>query len=80
MLLEAQAVTFREEIEAFLIVALTLTQLRKARRQQLIPAAYSGPFLTVVSRNGAVVLLRGSVIKPRYEGPPALVAADSSCG
>jgi high-affinity iron transporter len=68
-------VTFREGVEAFLIVAVTLLYLRQTRRPQLIPALRWG-VITAVTLSIAlgIVLARVGAMQPIHEAWLALAA------
>lgn len=68
-------VTFREGVEAFLIVAVTLLYLRQTQRQFLIPALRLGVATAVLlSIVLGVILARIGALQPLYEGWLALAA------
>ncbi len=68
-------IALREGIEAFLIVALTLSYLRRTGRPQLARAVYAAIALSVVTCAGAGLLFSRAVNQPLWEGLLALVAA-----
>lgn len=67
--------TFREGIESFLIVAVTLVWLRKTGRPTLIPAAWWGVGAALAASAGAGWLFAQADNQPLWEGTLALVAA-----
>jgi high-affinity iron transporter len=68
-------IALREGIEAFLIVALTLSYLRRTGRPELARAVYFAIGLSVVTCAGAGLLFSRAVNQPLWEGILALVAA-----
>ena len=76
-MLQASVITFREGLEAFLIVAISLSYLRQSRRQALTSAVHLGIVVSVaVSALGGMLLYRAAN-QQWLEGPLALVAAAS---
>ena len=76
-MLQALVITLREGFEAFLIVAISLSFLRKSGRASLASAVHWGIGVAVaVSALGGVLLLR-SLNQEWLDGPLALVAAAS---
>jgi len=68
-------VTFREGVEAFLIVAVTLLYLRQTQRQHLIPALRIGATTAVLlSVALGVILARIGSLQPLHEAWLALAA------
>lgn len=67
--------TFREGIESFLIVAVTLAYLRKTGRDALVPAAWWGAAAAFAASAGAGWLFAQAENQPVWEGTLALVAA-----
>ena len=67
--------TFREGIESFLIVAVTLAYLRKTGRDALVPAAWWGAVAACAASAGAGWLFAQAENQPLWEGTLALVAA-----
>lgn len=68
-------VTFREGVEAFLIVAVTLLYLRQTRREHLVPALHLGAATAVLlSVALGVVLARIGSLQPVHEGWLAFAA------
>ena len=71
-------ITFREGLEAFLIIAISLIYLTQTNRRELIPAVHSGVgFALLLSALLGVVLARIGAISPFWMGIMALVAAIS---
>jgi high-affinity iron transporter len=71
-------ITFREGLEAFLIIAISLIYLAQTNRRQLIPAVHSGVALALVlSAVLGVVLAKIGALSPFWEGVMALIAATS---
>jgi len=68
-------ITLREGLEAFLIVAISLTYLRKTGRGQLIPAVHWGIGLSILISIGAAFLFSRASNQALWEGVLALVAA-----
>ena len=68
-------IALREGIEAFLIVALILSYLKRTGRSALSRAVYAGTALSVVTCFGAGVLLGKAANQSLWEGILALVAA-----
>lgn len=73
-MLNALIIVFREGFEAFLIVAITLTYLRKTGRDSLRPAVYWGIAVSVLASIALGWVLQ-SVNQPLWEGVLAVVAA-----
>jgi high-affinity iron transporter len=74
-MLQAFVITLREGFEAFLIVAISLTYLRKAGREALTPAVHWGIGAAVaLSVLGGFLLLNASN-QERLDGPLAIAAA-----
>lgn len=71
----ALMITLREGIEAFLIVAITLTYLRKTGRGALVPAVYWGVLIAIGASYFASLLFAQAENKPLWEGLLALVTA-----
>jgi high-affinity iron transporter len=76
-MLQAFVITLREGIEAFLIVAISLTYLRKSGRQALVGAVHWGLAGAVAVSAIAGYLLYHAANQEWLEGPLALVAAAS---
>jgi high-affinity iron transporter len=68
-------ITLREGLEAFLIVAISLTYLRKTGRSQLIPAVHWGIGLSILISIGAAFLFSRASNQALWEGVLALAAA-----
>jgi high-affinity iron transporter len=68
-------ITLREGLEAFLIVAISLTYLRKTGRSQLVPAVHWGIGLSILISIGAAFLFSRASNQALWEGVLALVAA-----
>jgi high-affinity iron transporter len=68
-------ITLREGIEAFLIVAITLTYLRKTGRAALAPAVYSGIGVALVASYLASLLFAQANNQALWEGVLALVTS-----
>jgi high-affinity iron transporter len=76
-MLQALVITLREGFEAFLIVAISLSYLRKSGRSALAPAVHWGIGVAVaVSALGGYLLFH-SLDQEWLDGPLALVAAAS---
>ncbi len=67
--------TLREGIEAFLIVAIAVTYLRKTGRTLLLPAVWWGTALAVLLSLVLGVFLAEAAVQPIWEALLALVAA-----
>jgi high-affinity iron transporter len=68
-------IALREGIESFLIVALTLSYLKRTGRPHLTRAVYAAVALSLVTCAGAGYLFSKAVNQPLWEGTLALVAA-----
>jgi high-affinity iron transporter len=68
-------IALREGIEAFLIVALTLSYLKRTGRPQLARAVYAAIGVSVVTCAAAGFLFSKAANQPLWEGLLALVAA-----
>jgi high-affinity iron transporter len=68
-------IALREGIEAFLIVALTLSYLKRTGRPALSRAVYAGIAVSLVTCSAAGALLLRAEQKPLWEGILALAAA-----
>ena len=68
-------ITLREGLEAFLIVAISLTYLRKTGRNVLVPAVHWGIGLSILISIGAAFLFSRASNQALWEGVLALVAA-----
>ena len=76
-MLQAFVITFREGLEAFLIVAISLAFLRKSGRWHLVPAVQWGIGLSIVLSVIAGWLFSRAANQALWEGILALVAAVS---
>lgn len=76
-MLQAFVITFREGLEAFLIVAISLAFLRKSGNRQLVTAVQWGIGVSVVSSVIAGWLLSRAASQSWWEGILALAAAVS---
>jgi high-affinity iron transporter len=76
-MLQAFVITFREGLEAFLIVGISLAFLRKSGRRHLVPAVHWGIAVSVVLSIVAGWLLSRASNQALWEGVLALVAAVS---
>lgn len=74
-MLTTALISFREGVEAFLIVALTLAYLRKSGRLALAPAVYAGTAVGVIASFAAAYLFAQADNKPLWEGVLAALAA-----
>ena len=74
-MLQALLVTFREGIEAFLIVGIVIAYLRKSQRAGLIRGVRIGLVVSVVTCLGGAWLWLQVPNQPLYEGIAALSAA-----
>src|SRR5688572_6227290 len=72
---QAFIITLREGLEAFLIVAISLSYLRKTGRQALLPAVHWGIGASVLLSIVAGILLARAANQALWEGVLALVAA-----
>lgn len=68
-------ITLREGLEAFLIVAISLSFLRKSGRSELVPAVHWGIGLSVALSIAAGVLLQEVANQSLWEGSLAIFAA-----
>jgi high-affinity iron transporter len=68
-------IALREGIESFLIIALTLSYLKRTGREGLARAVYLGIAVSVVACVAAGILFSQAENKPLWEGVLALVAA-----
>lgn len=73
-MLETALITFREGLEAFLIVAITLAYLAKTSRRHLAPAIYTGILVAVFLSGGIAFMLQGAAETPAVEGGLAMVS------
>lgn len=76
-MLQAFVITLREGLEAFLIVAISLTYLRKSGRQELLSAVRWGIMLSIVLSVGAGMLFARAANQALWEGTLGIVAAAS---
>src|ERR1051325_8361056 len=76
-MLQALVITFREGLEAFLIVAISLAYLRRAGRAQLTPAVHWGIAAAIAISALGGYLLYHAQNQEWLDGPLALVAAIS---
>ena len=76
-MLQAFVITWREGLEAFLIVAISLSFLRRAGRSALIPAVHWGIVVALALSAVGGYLLFNAANQEWLEGPLALVAAAS---
>jgi high-affinity iron transporter len=74
-MLQAFVITLREGLEAFLIVAISLAWLRKARRHDLIPAVKWGIAVSVALSVVAGMLFARAANQALWEGLLAIAAA-----
>jgi high-affinity iron transporter len=75
--LQAFVVTFREGLEAFLIVAISLAYLRKSGRDELLPAVHWGIALSIVISVAGAVLFQRAANHSLWEGVLCIAAAIS---
>ena len=76
-MLQAFVITLREGLEAFLIVAISLTYLHKSGRHELRRAVYSGVAAAILVSAAAGYLLYHAANQELFDGPLALAAAVS---
>jgi high-affinity iron transporter len=76
-MIQAFAITAREGIEAFLIVAISIAYLRKSGRHELVRAVHLGIALSVLLSIGAAYLFQQAKNQALWEGLLAIVAAVS---
>jgi high-affinity iron transporter len=74
-MLQAYVITFREGLEAFLVIAISLAYLRKRDMHELIPAVHWGIAASIAVSVGAGVLFARAANKALWEGILAGVAA-----
>lgn len=74
-MLPAFAITLREGLEAFLIVAISLAYLRKTGRQHLVSAVHWGIGVSILLSVGAAYLFQQASNQALWEGILALTAA-----
>src|SRR5580765_1637516 len=77
VMMQAFVITFREGLEAFLIVAISLAYLRKSGRRELVPAVRLGIAFSVLISIGAAFLFQRAANHSLWEGVLAIVAAIS---
>ncbi|GAB4173124.1 MAG: FTR1 family protein [Rhodocyclaceae bacterium] len=68
-------ITFREGVEAFLIVAITLAYLRRSGREALVPAAIAGIVASLAASAAGAWAFSQAENQPFWEGALALAAA-----
>ena len=76
-MLQALVITLREGFEAFLIVAISLSYLRKSGRAALASAVYWGIGAAIAVSTFGGILLNNASNQEWFEGPLAIVAAAS---
>jgi high-affinity iron transporter len=76
-MLQAFVITLREGLEAFLIVAISLTYLRKSGRPELAKAVHWGIVAAVIASAAGGYALYNATNQEWLDGPLALVAAIS---
>ena len=76
-MVQAFVITLREGFEAFLIIAISLTYLRKSGRAEPTPAVHAGLIVALAASGIGGYLLFNSLNQEWLEGPLALVAAVS---
>src|SRR6185436_13992852 len=76
-MLQAFVITLREGLEAFLIVAISLTYLRKSGRAELTKAVHWGILAAVLVSAAGGYFLYNAANQEWLDGPLALVAAVS---
>jgi high-affinity iron transporter len=74
-MLQMLVFTLREGIEAFLIVAIAVTYLRKTSRAPLLPAVWWGTAVSVLLSLVLGVFLAETAVQPIWEAVLALIAA-----
>src|SRR5262249_49443483 len=74
---QAFVITFREGLEAFLIVAISLAYLRKSGRHELVPAVRWGIALSILISIAGAVLFQRANNHSLWEGVLCIVAAIS---
>ena len=77
-MLQAFVVTLREGLEAFLIVAISLSYLRKTGRQALVPAVYWGITGSILLSIAAGVALARAANQALWEGVLARIPVVNS--
>lgn len=73
-MLESLVITFREGMEAFLIIAVCMAYLKKTGRVELLPAVYAGIAVAVVASGVLGVWIESVADNPVAEGGLAMVA------
>jgi high-affinity iron transporter len=77
-MIQTLLITFREGLEAFLVIAISLIYLSQTGRRELIPAVHGGVALALaLSAVLGVVLARIGALSPFWAGVMALLAAAS---
>jgi high-affinity iron transporter len=76
-MLQAFVITLREGLEAFLIVAISLTYLRKIGRDELVPAVRWGVALSILISIGGAVLFQRAANRALWEAVLCFIAAIS---
>jgi high-affinity iron transporter len=77
-MIQTLLITFREGLEAFLVIAISLVYLSQTGRRELIPAVHAGVVVALaLSAVLGVVLARIGALSPFWEGVMALLAAAS---
>src|SRR3954467_14956780 len=74
-MIQAFVITLREGLEAFLIIAISLSYLKKTGRRSLLPAVHYGIVVSIVLSVGAGLLLAQANNQALWEGILALAAA-----
>jgi high-affinity iron transporter len=74
-MLQAFIIILREGFEAFLIVAIIYSYLKKTGQASLLPAVYAGIFMSVIVSGIAGYLLLQGANQPFWEGVLGVVAA-----
>ena len=74
-MMQAFVITLREGLEAFLIIAISLTYLRKSGNQRLIPAVHWGIVASIVLSVAAGAAFARAANQALWEGVLAMVAA-----
>jgi high-affinity iron transporter len=74
-MIQAFVITLREGLEAFLIVAISLSYLRKTGRHRLVPAVHWAIGASVLVSIGAAILFQRANNQALWEGVLALTAA-----
>jgi high-affinity iron transporter len=74
-MLQAFTITLREGLEAFLIIAISLSYLRRSGNQHLVPAVHWGIVVSVVMSVAAGVAFARAANQALWEGVLAIAAA-----